>query len=94
MTRKATGSVRVQHEVGLHARPSGKLTQLAKSFGAKIEFGLSPQGPWIDAKSIVKVMRSKTPQNTILHFRAEGEDADAALDAIIGLIERDFEAEN
>lgn len=94
MTRKATGSVRVQHEVGLHARPSVKLTQLAKSFGAKIEFGLSPQGPWIDAKSIVKVMRSKTPQNTILHFRAEGEDADAALDAIIGLIERDFEAEN
>ena len=91
MTRKATGSVRVQHEVGLHARPSVKLTQLAKSFGAKIEFGLSPEGPWIDAKSIVKVMRTKTPQNTILHFRAEGEDADAALDAIIGLIERDFD---
>ena len=91
MTRKATGSVRVQHEVGLHARPSVKLTQLAKSFGAKIEFGLSPEGPWTDAKSIVKVMRTKTPQNAILHFRAEGEDADAALEAIIGLIERDFD---
>ena len=91
MTRKATGSVRVQHEVGLHARPSVKLTQLAKSFGAKIEFGLSPEGPWTDAKSIVKVMGSKTPQNAILHFRAEGEDADAALEAIIGLIERDFD---
>ena len=83
--------MRVQHDVGLHARPSVKLTQLAKSFGAKIEFGLSPEGPWIDAKSIVKVMRTKTPQNTILHFRAEGEDADAALDAIIGLIDRDFD---
>jgi len=94
MTPKATASVRVQHEVGLHARPSVKLTQLAKRFGAKIELGLSPDGPWIDAKSIVKVMKTKTPRDAMLHFRAEGEDAEAALRAIIGLIERDFEAES
>jgi phosphocarrier protein HPr len=91
MTPSATGSVLIQHEVGLHARPSVKLTQLAKTFRSKIEFGLSPKGPWVDAKSIVKVMGSKTPKGAVLHFQAQGEDAQAAVQALIDLIERDFE---
>jgi len=44
----------MRHEVGLHARPSVKLTKLAKAFESRIDLGLSPDGPWIDAKSIVK----------------------------------------
>jgi phosphocarrier protein HPr len=91
MTHSATGSVLIQHEVGLHARPSVKLTQLAKTFRSKIEFGLSPEGPWVDAKSIVKVMGSKTPKGALLHFQAQGEDAQSAVQALIDLIERDFE---
>ena len=75
----------------MHARPSVKLTQLAKTFRSKIEFGLSPEGPWVDAKSIVKVMGSKTPKGAVLHFRAQGEDAQAAVQALIDLVERDFE---
>jgi phosphocarrier protein len=93
MSKNATASVRVQHEVGLHARPSVRLTQLAKSFSAKIELGLSPEGPWIDAKSIVKVMKTKTPKDAILHFRAEGNDAEDAVRALVTLIESDFEAQ-
>jgi phosphocarrier protein len=91
MTQSATGSVLIQHEVGLHARPSVKLTQLAKTFRSKIEFGLSPEGPWVDAKSIVKVMGSKTPKGAVLHFQAQGEDAQSAVQALIDLIQRDFE---
>jgi len=91
MTSSASGSVRIEHEIGLHARPSVKLTQLAKTFGAKIEFATSPEGPWLDAKSIVKVMGSKTPKGSILHFRAEGPDAAAAVQALVALVERDFE---
>ena len=91
MTHSATGSVLIQHEVGLHARPSVKLTQLAKTFRSRIEFGLSPEGPWVDAKSIVKVMGSKTPKGAVLHFQAQGEDAQSAVQALIDLIERDFE---
>ncbi len=52
-------SVLMRHEVGLHARPSVKLTKLAKAFKSKIDLGLSPDGPWIDAKSIVKVMATR-----------------------------------
>ena len=54
-----TGSVLLTNDVGLHARPSVKLTQLAKRFGARIEFARAATGPWVDAKSPVKVMRFK-----------------------------------
>ena len=87
---KHKASVLMRHEVGLHARPSVKLTKLAKSFESRIDLGLSPDGPWVDAKSIVKVMAAKAPKNTVLYFRAEGDDAAAALAALITLVERDF----
>ena len=85
------GSVVMRHEVGLHARPSVKLTKLAKTFGSKVELGLSEEGPWIDAKSIVKVMAFKAAKGTTLHFRADGEDAKAAVAALVELVRRDFD---
>jgi phosphocarrier protein len=86
----ASGTVLLTHAVGLHARPSVKLTKLAKTFRSTIELSPSPSGPWIDAKSIVKVMAAKVPQGSELHFRAAGHDADDAVAALIGLVERDF----
>jgi len=91
MTHDAAGSVLLEHAVGLHARPSVKFTQLAKTFRSRIEFAVSVDGPWIDAKSIVKVMGSKTPNGATLHFRAQGEDAATAVQALIELVERDFD---
>jgi phosphocarrier protein HPr len=87
----ASGAVILTHAIGLHARPSVKLTKLAKTFGSRVEIGLGPQGPWIDAKSIVKVMAAKVPQGSQLHFRAAGNDARDAVAALIGLVERDFD---
>lgn len=91
MSQNAQAQVVIEHEVGLHARPSVKLTQLAKSFTSKIEIATATEGPWIDAKSIVKVMGSRTPKGALLHVRAEGDDAEAAVQAIVALVERDFE---
>jgi phosphocarrier protein HPr len=91
MSQTAQSSVVIEHEVGLHARPSVKLTQLAKSFQSRIQISTAAEGPWIDAKSIVKVMGSKTPKGAVLHVRAEGEDAETAVQAIVALVERDFE---
>jgi phosphocarrier protein HPr len=77
--------------VGLHARPSVKLTQLAKSFVSSVDIALDAAGPWIDAKSPVKVMRVKASKGTTLHVRADGPDAAAAVSAVIALIERRFD---
>ena len=40
---------------------------------------------------IVKVMAAKVPQGTEIHFEAEGTDASAAVTALLGLVERDFD---
>ena len=87
----ASGVVLLTHPVGLHARPSVKLTKLAKTFASKIELGLSNDGPWIDAKSIVKVMAFKAAKGSTLHFRAHGGDATEAVHALVDLVRRDFD---
>jgi phosphocarrier protein HPr len=58
---------------------------------AKVEMALDAGGPWIDAKSIVKVMAAKAPKGTTIHLRAEGEGAREAVDALLALVERDFD---
>ena len=88
-----TGSALLTNDVGLHARPSVKLTQLAKRFGAHIEFARAAAGPWVDAKSPVKVMRFKAAKGETLHFRASGSDASEALAAVVSLVERGFATE-
>ena len=91
MTEWTSTSVLIRHEVGLHARPSVKLTKLAKTFGSAIQIAGSPDGPWIDAKSIVKVMAMKARQDSTLYLRANGGDAASAVDALVALVERDFD---
>jgi phosphocarrier protein HPr len=91
MSKTAQAQVTVTHDVGLHARPSVKLTKLAKTFAARVELALAPDGPWFDAKSIVKVMAAKAPKGTVLYMRASGEGAKQAIDALVGLVERDFD---
>ena len=88
---RASGSVVLNHEGGLHARPAVKLTKLAKKFGSTIEFALADTGPWTDAKSIVRVLAAKVPRGSVLHFLAVGIDARAAVDALVALVVRDFD---
>jgi len=91
MSNRQTGVVVLTHEVGLHARPTVKLTKLAKRYAAAIRLSASVDGPWIDAKSVAKVMSAKIPQFATLHFEAEGDDAVEAVAALIALVEGDFE---
>lgn len=91
---KITGSAFLTNAVGLHARPSVKLTQLAKSFSSTITIATDAAGPWIDAKSPVKIMRVKAPKGTTLHIQADGADAQKAVAALVDLITRRFDEED
>ena len=86
------GNVLMTHDVGLHARPSVTLTKLAKRFHSDVSISVAEDGPWIDAKSIARVMKMKAPRDTVLYFRALGEDADAAVKALVELVASDFGA--
>ena len=85
-----TASAVLVNPVGLHARPSVKLTQCAKGFAARIELALAAEGPWTDAKSPVKVMRVKAPKGSVLYFQVSGTDAEAALAALLALVRDKF----
>jgi phosphocarrier protein len=78
------------HAGGLHARPAIKLTQVAKRFESAVWIALAEHGPWIDAKSIARVMATKTPYMATLYFVAEGTDAAEATSALAKLVESDF----
>jgi phosphocarrier protein len=84
----------LRHAGGLHARPAIKLTQLAKRFESSVWIALAEHGPWIDAKSIARVMALKTPHMATVHFLAEGKDADNAASALARLVESDFAKED
>ena len=94
MSASAEATVLITHEVGLHARPSVKFTKLAKTFSAEVEVALAANGPWFDAKSIVKVMAAKAPKGTTLYLRAKGAGAAEAVGALKALVERDFDEDD
>jgi phosphocarrier protein HPr len=87
----AEASIVITHAIGLHARPAVKLTQLASSFVSGIALRVDEGPDWINAKSIVKVMKLKARAQSTLHFRAEGKDAAEAVRRLVDLVQRDFD---
>ncbi|PWV97137.1 phosphocarrier protein [Hoeflea marina] len=91
MTGFATAEVIISNDVGLHARPSVKFTKLAKLYPCSVEIALSSEGPWLNAKSIVKVMGAKAPKGTRILLRASGDQSGEAVAALRALVERHFD---
>jgi len=85
-----TGSVRLIHDAGLHARPAVKLTKLAKKFRAQISIRAGESADWINAKSVAKVMAMRASRDSTIEIKASGEDAEAAVAAMVDLVARDF----
>ena len=86
-----TAQALITNPTGLHARPCIKLTKIAKASQAHVEISLAPEGPWVSAKSPVKVMGFRAPNGASLYFRAEGPEAQAVIDELLGLVERNFD---
>ena len=72
------------NKLGLHARASAKLTQIASGFQSEI--WLTRNGRRVNAKSIMGVMMLAAGKDSMLLIETDGADADAALAAILRLI--------
>ena len=70
-------------EAGIHGRPAADLIKAAKQFSSRIE--LVKGGREVNAKSIMKVTGFARKGDKIT-VRAEGEDADEAVEAVANLI--------
>ncbi len=76
------------NKLGLHARASAKLTQLASRFSSEI--WLTRSGRRVNAKSIMGVMMLAAGKGSTVMIEASGSDADAALKALLELIANKF----
>ncbi len=85
------GAAVVRDPTGLHARPAVKLTKLAKQFEASVLVRAGADGEWVNAKSPNRVMKLKARFGEALSFEAGGPDAEAAISALVGLVERNFD---
>ena len=76
------------NKLGLHARASAKLTQLASSFQSEI--WLTRNGRRVNAKSIMGVMMLAAGKGAKIGIEADGSDADTALQALLKLVAEKF----
>ncbi|OGS91387.1 MAG: phosphocarrier protein HPr [Gallionellales bacterium GWA2_60_18] len=76
--------VLIVNKLGLHARASAKLTQLASRF--KCDVMMSRNGRRVNAKSIMGVMMLAAARGTTITVETSGEDEAAAMQGIEELI--------
>ena len=72
------------NKLGLHARASAKLTQLAGQFTSEI--WINRNGKRVNAKSIMGVMMLAAAKGSTINIETDGPDEEAAMTALTGLI--------
>lgn len=73
-------------EEGLHARPAALFVKKAKEFDSEIV--VIKGGKEANAKSPLKIMALAARKDDEVSIRAEGEDAEEAVEALAALISR------
>ncbi len=86
---KASATVRIVNERGLHARAAAKFVRLAEGFAAEIT--VSKDEITVPGTSILGLMMLTAGQGSALRLEASGRDAAAAIDALAELVERGFD---
>jgi phosphocarrier protein len=80
--------VEIVNKLGLHARPSARLTQLASSFKSNVH--MSRNGRRVNAKSIMGVMMLAAAKGSTITLETDGDDEVEAIDALASLISSGF----
>ena len=81
--------IEIINKLGLHARASAKLSQLAAQFPCEIL--LSRNGRQINAKSIMGVMMLAAAKGSKVVIETNGSDEQAAMTALVDLINNRFD---
>ena len=82
----------ITNKTGLHARPAAQFVQKAGKFDSKIEIVFEEKE--VNAKSIMGVMSLGVGKGNEITVRAEGEDADAAVEELVDFIEVEMAKED
>jgi phosphocarrier protein len=80
--------VQIRNQNGLHARPAAEIVKLAAKFKSHVT--ITRDDVEVNGKSIMGVMMLAAECGSTITLKAEGNDADAALDALETLIGSKF----
>jgi phosphocarrier protein HPr len=81
-------SVTVSNTLGLHARAAAKFVHLASRFRAHVK--VTRGADTMDGKSIMGILLLAAAAGTVLTLSTDGEDEQAALDALCTFVEAGF----
>jgi phosphocarrier protein len=88
MADVAEKTIKIQNELGLHARAATKLVQLASKYPC--ELTITKDGHEVNGKSIMGVLMLVASKGTTVTLRARGDKAQESIDAIAALIDDKF----
>jgi phosphocarrier protein HPr len=86
---EAVRTVEIVNKRGLHARASAKFVKLAATFDAEVR--VSKDGQTVDARSIMGLMMLAAAPGCRIDIEAEGDQAEAAVEALVGLVAARFD---
>lgn len=92
MTSTAEAEVKITNRLGLHARPAAHFVRTSSGYASDVY--VVRDGVEINGKSIMGVMMLAAEQGATLRIRAEGEDAEEAVRALVDLVERGFDEDD
>ncbi|HIE11673.1 MAG TPA: HPr family phosphocarrier protein [Kiritimatiellae bacterium] len=78
----------IRNKLGIHARPAALFVKTAGRFMSDIT--VEKDGNRVSGKSIMGLMTLEGYQGSKLRLRAEGEDAEEAIQALAELVEKGF----
>lgn len=85
----ATATANICNTRGLHARASAKFVKLASAYEAEIQ--VTRDGVTVNALSIMGLLMLGAGNGCAIDIAAEGPDAQAAIDALLDLVDRKFD---
>jgi phosphocarrier protein HPr len=80
--------VTIQNKYGLHARPAAEFVKLATTFSSEV--WVRKDEVEVSGKSIMGVMMLAAEYGSTIEIRATGEDSEAAVEALSGLVATRF----
>jgi phosphocarrier protein HPr len=83
-----TRTTHIISKLGLHARPSAQLVSVTSKFQSEVF--ITKEGLRINAKSIMGVMMLAAEKGSELLIEADGPDEEAAVEAVVQLIQSGF----
>ena len=81
-------TVTIRNRLGLHARPAGEFVKAASKFDSTITIAKGELE--VNGKSIMGVMTLAAECGSKVTVRAEGDDAESAVDALAEVLDREF----